>query len=271
MLRSEASATPKTGPAPSRYELKYFVSDRALAEFRRRIEHFVRPDAYARWRPGLCYDVTSLYLDTPDLALYRATLSGRKSRYKLRLRSYRDHDGSVVWAEMKKRIDDVIVKTRVAIPHEDAEALLTRGWKDRNQTLRPRAPHIAEFLQSTSVLDARPAVVVRYRREAYEYPGWPSLRITFDLALRYQVAAGSRRLHPGGPWHAIPTEASIVEIKFTDLFPSWLSVMVAELGMRRQSIPKYGLAVADALARRGYPQTAAHPEALASLCAPLLC
>ncbi len=53
----------------SRFELKYIVSERCAQAIRDFSRRYVEPDAYARRTSGYTYAVSSLYLDSPDLAL----------------------------------------------------------------------------------------------------------------------------------------------------------------------------------------------------------
>ena len=46
---------------------------------------FTEPDNFAALCKGYRYPICSLYLDSPDLALYRQTVAGEKDRFKLRV------------------------------------------------------------------------------------------------------------------------------------------------------------------------------------------
>lgn len=65
-----------------RYEKKYRLTTAQRAEFIRRVQPFMRPDDYGT------YTIGSLYLDTPDFRLIRASLEKPVYKEKLRLRSY---------------------------------------------------------------------------------------------------------------------------------------------------------------------------------------
>ena len=57
-----------------RYEKKYRLTTAQRAEFIRRVQPFMRPDDYGT------YTIGSLYLDTPDFRLIRASLENRSIR-----------------------------------------------------------------------------------------------------------------------------------------------------------------------------------------------
>ena len=91
-----------------RYEMKYLL-DAGQADFlRRRLEGHMRVDEY-----GLC-SIASLYYDTPDARLVRASLEKPVFKEKLRLRAYGlATDSSPVFLELKRKYDGVVYKRRV--------------------------------------------------------------------------------------------------------------------------------------------------------------
>src|SRR5262245_48745643 len=99
----------------NRFELKYVIDERTAGEVRRYVRQFLEPDEHTDPRGGVGYPVHSLYLDSYDLALARQTLTGKKNRFKLRIRFYDDDDESPVFFEIKKRVNDVIMKERAIV------------------------------------------------------------------------------------------------------------------------------------------------------------
>ena len=83
-----------------RFEAKYVIGELQAEAITHYIKPFVEPDPHA---PE--YPVTSLYLDSPDLALYQSSDMGEKNRFKLRVRSYDDAPRSPLFLEVKQRID----------------------------------------------------------------------------------------------------------------------------------------------------------------------
>ena len=105
-----------------RFEMKYLVSEFETQQ----IIDFMAP--YMQSDPmGKEYPVTSLYLDNDDMAMFWSSEMGEKNRYKLRLRSYSGFDGAPIFAEVKRRVDRVILKTRVPIRREMIPALLNNA------------------------------------------------------------------------------------------------------------------------------------------------
>lgn len=226
----------------SRYECKYFVAPDLVPKIRMMARPFMRPDPFSRRSPGLRYRVSSLYLDTPDLALYSTTVRGLRNRFKLRIRSYSDDQASPIFCEVKRRADRVVRKIRVQTPRSYAAALVANGFRDDSVAMPDGG--LGDFIKRCRDVDARPFVHIRYMREAYESNGPDPVRITFDTDLSFLGFDPSAPFRVGGEgWVSTPMEGTIVEIKFTDHCPSWVTSLVDRLQLVRESIPKYVLSV----------------------------
>jgi len=224
---------------------------------RKYLRPFVRPDRHARFQPDGRYRVSSLYLDSPDLLLFRQTCSGEKDRFKLRIRTYDDDDCDPAYAEVKRKINSVVHKRRVRLARADARALLL--GRDRSDLLsRLSGLQRADanyFVQHMELISAQPVLRVQYLREAYEATGNEPVRVTVDSELRHAVTLGDDLGHETGRWVDTPANGLIVEIKFTDRYPSWVSGFVHQFELRQRSVPKYNLSVELALNRRMATET----------------
>ena len=109
-----------------RFECKYIVDPLTVARMRSYLEPFMRADGFARNYPDGRYRVSSLYLDSPDLALYQQTHAGEKDRFKLRVRTYDDDPSHPAFVEVKRKVNQVVHKRRVGLDRDDARALLMR-------------------------------------------------------------------------------------------------------------------------------------------------
>ena len=70
------------------------------------------------------YPIVSLYIDSPELQLCRESLTGQKNRFKLRVRSYTDEPEYPQFFEIKRRINQVIMKSRARVTDADVPNLL---------------------------------------------------------------------------------------------------------------------------------------------------
>jgi len=236
----------------SRYECKYLVSPEIADEIRRFLQPFMAPDTYARRHAGYRYPICSLYFDTLGLHLYRQTAAGEKNRFKLRVRSYSDDQQTPVFLEVKRRVNDVILKRRARLPRESARAMLEKGsspWVDGG------AGNLLVDLESFNWLvtaaAARPFLRVRYIREAYEALGGDPLRITLDTDIAWLPTSTADFNMGAEGWIPTPVPGTVLEIKFTDRYPAWVGEMIRAFSLQRQSVAKYVLSVDSFFAESG--------------------
>lgn len=228
----------------SRYECKYLIDSEAAQVLRGTIQKFMRPDRFAVDRPGYRYTISSLYFDSPTLDLFRGTCEGRLTRYKLRVRTYTDEPASKLFFEIKKRWNQVVLKTRVGVDRALATSILEHG-----NPVGDVPTSLAEFRMRMTELAAEPALKVRYDREAYEARTSEPVRVTFDHNIQYAVTRSPECSVDGGVWRDTPLDGVVVEIKFTNACPAWVTQIIDRLQMMRESIPKYVCSLEDALSK----------------------
>ena len=226
----------------SRFELKYIISERCAQAIRDFSRQYVEHDAYARLASDHAYRVSSLYLDSPDLALCRATMDGHKDRFKLRIRVYNQAVESPAFFEIKRRVDNVILKERVAVRRAAVQRLLA-GHRPRSVDLVEWHPEsftiLQRFCDLRATIEARGQVVVSYLREAYVAPNGERVRLTFDRQLSAHAGNDALALRTNGNGFHPRLGGVILELKFTDRFPSWMSQLVEVFDLARGRMPKY--------------------------------
>ena len=233
---------------PSRFECKYLLPRAYVHELRMMLRPFVEPDRFARRWPQYRYPISSLYLDSPDYFLYSQTDNGEKNRFKLRIRSYDDEPGTPVFFEVKKRMNGIVSKWRSAVRRDMAARYLSGGILSGGP--RDPAPDLGEFQRDVAKVGAGPVCRVRYQREAYEAKGGEPTRITFDSDLTYNLTHDGNLATNGPGWESVPMDTVILEVKFTERFPTWIQDIVDTFDLQRTSVPKYGLCIGRALARQ---------------------
>ncbi len=230
-----------------RYELKYRIYESKAEAVRQFIKPYVQLDRYCKLHRGGTYPIVSLYLDSDDLHLCRESLTGQKNRFKLRIRSYTDETDYPRFFEIKRRINNVIVKNRARVMDHDVATLLAGlslplqdyDYTTDRETLR-------QFQLYVNNINAKPVILIRYRRQAYEGDSENRVRITFDRHLAYNITNTPKvKLNSGG-WHHRLFDGVILEIKFTNLYPAWLTRMVKYFDLRQQSMSKYTTSVKEA-------------------------
>ena len=234
-----------------RYEMKYHVTETQAAAITEFIRPFVQLDRYCKLQPSRDYPLVSLYLDSGDLRLCRESLTGHKNRFKLRIRSYTDEPEYPRFFEIKRRMNTIIIKDRARVMDSDVKTLLA-GLPLPPQNYTADMDTINQFQLYVSNIRAKPAVLVRYMRQAYEGGEHNRIRITFDRNLEYKVTNIAEVRLGGGGWRRNPFTLGgvILEIKFTDRYPAWLARLVRHFNLRARSISKYASSLQDSCSLR---------------------
>lgn len=214
----------------ARYDRKYLVPEAALDELLAGLEPGTRVlEIGGRRRFG--YE--SVYFDTPDLALYRATARRRRRRCKVRTRTYLDAGGCFV--EVKTRGPrGVTVKTRA--PHTpDERATLTGDARAFARAALDAARGLTgEAGDPGSPGELAATLVSRYERVTLHLPSTDA-RATIDTGLTW--------LTPDGDGERAVPGLAVVETK-TGSTPSSLDRRLWRAGYRPVRLSKYGTGMA---------------------------
>jgi hypothetical protein len=236
-------------PDVFRYERKYVVSEPVADAIRRFIAPYLTPDQHMKPDMPLGYEVSSLYLDTPLLTMYRQTVEGVRSRYKLRIRFYDSLEESLALFEIKTRTADSIHKQRAAVAKSAVARFLQGGRLSSSELLSPSDKSIralAEFSERRDRLNAVGSAFVSYWREAYVSRQPDDVRVTIDrqLTARDGECAQSLKL-PEQATPAAPNKV-VLELKNSGRAPNWMRDLVRTFSLQRIAFPKYVYCV-DAL------------------------
>ena len=253
IMQTSQQGAPYTAAVSQRFEAMYCIDTLQAMAVREHIRPYVNPDAHGRE-----YPVTSVYLDSPDLALYWSSARGEERRRKLRIRTYAGGGNTHCFFEVKHRFNQIVKKDRAAVRRGAAEAVLSGDFIQPGFLKEPErdGENLHEFQDLVTSYRAAPKVVVRYMREAYVGKMDEPLRITFDSQL---TCLPSRRFDPDAweespYWFEPPGSPMVLEVKFTDTFPGWVEDLVRRLDLIRDSFSKYVVCV-DALAAEGVDVT----------------
>ena len=171
-----------------RYEMKYVISESKAAAIARFIGPYLKVDRYGILQPNYAYPIVSLYLDSDNLRLYRESLEGHLNRFKLRVRSYSDESDCPQFFEIKRRANTVIIKSRARVTPHDVAALLSGQYVPPLQSHKTEVDAIKQFQLYMKNIGAKPKVLIRYMRQAYESDTENHVRVTFDRQLAYKVS-----------------------------------------------------------------------------------
>jgi len=226
-----------------RREIKYLIREDVALAVRTFVSCYLQPDEFAVGRIDNAYPVHTLYLDSNDLHTYHAAANGHRNRFKLRIRYYDDDPASPVFFEIKRRINEGIVKQRSRV-HRDAVYSLLVGASPRHEHLYSGNPQhwadLLDFWQLVEKIEAAPRAHNAYMREAYVTPGKATVRVTMDRAVIIEPEFGGDL----GTVFSMPVEVYsgyvILELKFTERMPMWLIEMVRGFDLKSSGAAKYG-------------------------------
>lgn len=223
-----------------RYEQKYFLTPQQQAALLECIAPHIRRDVYGR------YTICSLYYDTDDWRLIRASLEKPAYKEKLRVRSYGvPEEGDRVFVELKKKFDGIVYKRRITMPVCAIDGFLSgRSGDDFGQIGR-------EIRYFQSFYRTAPKVFIGYDRLAFAGIDDPRLRITFDTDLRWRDTDADLRLGDRGAPIALPGGEVLMEVKIPGACPLWLSRLLSEAGAFPTSFSKYGACYSGSILRAG--------------------
>lgn len=217
-----------------RREYKYFLPLSRIAEFRRRLRGHAELDAFSG--PTGRYVVDSLYYDAPDQRLYLANMHERLDRYKMRVRHYPETPGNRVFLEVKRRTGDIIRKLRTSSDYAHWTKVLQDPTSDAGLKVQ------CEGL--------RPAMRVRYTREAWNLTHHPYARCSVDTAI-CGLRQAEAHLEASTGWRPLGQDmagasgqpSAVLELKFSGTAPLVFSQLVREMELERQAYGKYIRAV----------------------------
>jgi len=224
-----------------RFELKYLVSERTALLVRDFVRSYLEMDEFSVGRPNYSYPVHSLYLDSDDLKLYWRTINGDKNRFKLRLRYYSVNEESPVFFEIKRRMNNCIMKQRGGV-RLDALAPLLNGHLPEPDHLLSKAPNhmvaVQRFCHLVGELHAKPKVHIAYDREAYVSDN-DEVRVTLDRNVCAEPnLETSIKTKMEAPARSFVGDV-ILELKFTNRYPDWFRDLVRTFHVMQCGAAKY--------------------------------
>ena len=209
-----------------RHEEKYLIDYRQYATLKNRALEILTPDIH-----GGSYVITSLYYDDLlDTALLEKQ-DGLARHTKFRIRTYNGADSQI---KLERKVKEgILTQKQSAIITREQIALLGHTADGFDGPARDLA------IQMVSA-GLRPSITVRYRRDAFFFPGM-DLRLTFDTNLEILPPMTESLFEMDMP--AIPAldkNTVVMEIKYGSYLPSFVRNMTATASTAL-SVSKYAL------------------------------
>ncbi len=236
-----------------RNEAKYIIPESLVPDIREFISPFCSPDPHGKGNPPQ-YMITTLQLDTPDLALHHAKEHEAINRFKLRVRTYDEPGTGPIFLEVKQKIRGTIMKSRIRIPPDKWSKDLIFSPRVKIE-LKSKKEEIGflTFRRLVHEIGARPVVLVRYIRESYFGKLDHYARITFDRKLQYQPTDSWDSWGKNGKWLSMDSSLAqdkdyrfsgvVLEIKTLSDAPRWIIDTVMHFDLERTGNCKYSTAV----------------------------
>ena len=212
-----------------RYEMKYLLSPEQTMYIQQKLDGHMQLDQY-----GLT-TIASLYYDTPDFRLIRASIEKPTFKEKIRLRSYgiATSTSTVFW-ELKRKSDMIVYKRRVASTIPAVDAFMAReGELCEDGQIAREISYFRDYYGNLV-----PACLIIYDRNAYYEPAG-DLRLTIDHNPRYRVDNLNLTTSMEGT-PLLPEGYTVLEIKVQEAMPLWLSRILAEGQIYKGNFSKYG-------------------------------
>lgn len=251
----------------TRLEQKYIIPEDVALAVRDFVSSYLEIDEFGATQPDFSYPVHSLYLDSDDLHIYWGTINGDKNRYKLRLRFYENRPTAPVYFEIKRRMNNAILKQRGAVRREAVESVLGGQLPDPSMLVSADPSHhvaIQRFVELMTTVNAKPKAHVAYRREAWVQPDDNTIRVTIDRQTLCGVDFTCDLKAELDKPYSVFGNMTVLELKFTGRFPEWFSQLVRIFNLHQCSAAKF----ADGIALMGEglfsPFAAAAPSAVHS-------
>lgn len=217
-----------------RHELKFYIHVHEYIALRQRLTAYLKMDKYSLDEEG--YGISSLYFDgILNQALYDKN-DGIFHREKYRIRIY-NGSTDVISVECKIKYGEYISKQRALISMEEYQSILAG---DYTCLAKKEDPLLKKFYRRLMYEGFKPAVIVDYCREAYQYD-LGNVRITFDKRL----AAGIGSIDLFDPAlvyeEVLQPTMTILEVKFDDYLPDVVRQILQLDAHNRSAISKYVL------------------------------
>ncbi len=212
-----------------RIEEKYIISYAEYSRISNRIKQILPPDKNGK---NGHYSICSLYFDNVFDTALREKEDGNAVHMKFRIRTY-DGEKKFIRLERKTKRGVVTEKHSALINKQQLDAIL------KGESI-PEEWECFGLVSELRTKGFKPAVSVRYDREAYVMPQL-GVRVTFDMNVDSLPALKNTLFgETMGGIPAISRNSIIMEIKYTDRCPAFIRKICSNTGMQL-SVSKYAL------------------------------
>lgn len=184
------------------------------------------------------YFIRSLYFDDINSTAYYEKIDGVLYRKKYRIRIY-NNDSSFIRLERKWKHNNMTSKDQLKISKENCINLLTNQFDNIDKELLNNSL-MKEFITDIKVFGLKPSVIVDYKRLAYTY-NISEVRITFDERIKSGLYNCNLFNMNRITYDVIDNNEVVLEVKFNEVLPEHISIILQTIPMYRQAVSKFAL------------------------------
>ena len=217
-----------------RSEWKYICEGQDLEVIRNRVSALLSLDQNASKD---VYNIHSLYFDDHLNTCAFDNDAGNSERYKWRIRYY-DDNRDLIKLEKKVKKNDRCYKIVSGLSLTQYEQIMEEDyssvyWNTEDKLIR-------EFCLACMTRMFRPKVIVDYERIAYVEP-ISDVRITFDMNISASLETDRFIYNDYMKFPIQERDRNVLEVKFDDILPSYLSSVLKDEALQRNTFSKYYL------------------------------
>lgn len=188
--------------------------------------------------------INSIYYDSTDWKCYNDQVRKVNPRFKIRFRQYTKNgkNSDHGFLEIKRKVNSISLKDRIKANIDSLESLPDDHIPNEIKSLNRKTETqdlgdiYFKIINEIKTNNLHPVAKVSYNRMAFENQG-RNLRITFDSNL--QFTAVDNNLNKPTSAHKFFDNVIIMEIKYSDKIPEWLSSLLTNNKISKQNFSKY--------------------------------
>lgn len=220
-----------------RHEIKFIISKQMSLVLKQRLALAMDVDKNSVNLDNT-YFIRSLYFDDINSTAYYEKIDGVLYRKKYRIRIY-NNDSSFIRLERKWKHNNMTSKDQLKISKENCINLLTNQFDNIDKELLNHSL-MKEFITDIKVFGLKPSVIVDYKRLAYTYP-ISEVRITFDEKIKSGLYNCNLFNMDRITYDVIDNDEVVLEVKFNEVLPEHISIILQTIPMYRQAVSKFAL------------------------------
>ncbi len=220
-----------------RHEIKFIISKQMSLILKQRLALAMDIDKNSVNLDNT-YFIRSLYFDDINSTAYYEKIDGVLYRKKYRIRIY-NNDSSFIRLERKWKHNNMTSKDQLKISKENCINLLTNQFDNIDKELLNNSL-MKEFITDIKVFGLKPSVIVDYKRLAYTYP-ISEVRITFDERIKSGLYNCNLFNMNRITYDVIDNNEVVLEVKFNEVLPEHISIILQTIPMYRQAVSKFAL------------------------------